>query len=96
MNYDAWTKYKTRLTKQYDFIKVVISDLQVFRHSKYSVALFKQYYRSNRFEAYGWKRLYLLGEGDQAKILSEETKYLRQGAPGVVANPPVDLGGESG
>ena len=74
MNYGGWAKYKRRLARQYERIQVNIEDLRVFRHGKYSVALFKQKYLSNRYESNGWKRLYLLGEGPEARILSEEMR----------------------
>ncbi|MBS1986192.1 MAG: L,D-transpeptidase family protein [Bdellovibrionales bacterium] len=74
MNLAAWTKYKRRLAKVYQHISVGVSDLKIFRHEKYSVALFQQNYRSDRYQSKGWKRLYLMGEGADAKILAEEMR----------------------
>jgi murein L,D-transpeptidase YafK len=82
MNYDAWRVYKARLTKQYSFIDIQVNKLRVFRHNKYTVATFEQVYKSNRFQAVGWKRLYWVGPDEEAKILSEESLETRQGAIG--------------
>jgi murein L,D-transpeptidase YafK len=88
MDYKRWSSYKRRLTRNYQKINVDIRNLRIFRHEKYSVALFWQHYTSNRFESSGWKRLYLLGEGEQALILSEEMKQEQNGTPGLDAVPP--------
>lgn len=76
MNFAGWSAYKRRLAKNYSSIDVKIRDLRIFRHDKYSVALFWQDYRSNRFESAGWKRLYWLDDSTAGglKILSEEMR----------------------
>jgi murein L,D-transpeptidase YafK len=71
-DYAAWAQYKTRLTKQYKFIDVKISDLKILQHGKYSVAIFNQDYSSDRLQVKGYKRLYLVGQGADAQILAEE------------------------
>jgi murein L,D-transpeptidase YafK len=73
MPFEAWVKYKTRLTQQYKFIKVSLEDLRILRHGKYAVAVFVQNYESDHFKARSQKRLYLIGEGPEgAQILAEE------------------------
>lgn len=94
MNLEAWTKYKRRLAKNYEKIEVSIRDLTLFRHGKYSVAVFFQTYRSNRYQSTGWKRLYLLGEGDKALILAEEMRNEVDGAPAPEVLPPAAQAGE--
>lgn len=87
MNFEGWSKYKRRLAKNYESIDVQIRDLRIFRHEKYTVALFWQDYRSNRFESSGWKRLYWADDPatGMAKILSEE---MRNEISGVSINSP--------
>lgn len=72
MDYEAWRKYKTRLTKQYKKIEVKVDDLKILRHGKYSVAIFNQIYDSGVYHVKGRKRLYLIGDGPTAQILAEE------------------------
>lgn len=79
MNFKQWDRYKRRLTRQYSKIEVTIRDLKILRHGKYAVAIFDQTYVSNRFQARGLKRLYLVGEGAEAQILAEEIAEERQG-----------------
>ena len=71
MNRAAWDKYKRNLAKAYKTIDVQISNLRLLRHPKYSVALFHQTYRSDRFKAESDKVVYWVGEGKEAQILSE-------------------------
>ena len=73
MNYEQWKRYKTRLTKQYKDISVELSDIKILKHGKYSVAIFRQKYDSGVYRVSGRKRLYLIGEGPGALILSEES-----------------------
>lgn len=86
MDKAAWNKYKTRLSKTYKSISVTISDLKILRHGKYSVAVFKQEYESDRFTSTSLKRLYLAGLGENAKILAEEVA--EEVGPGKVLEPP--------
>jgi murein L,D-transpeptidase YafK len=72
MKYEAWVRYKRRLTKQYQFIDVQLEDIKILRHGKYSVAVFKQRYRSDRFQSVSMKRLYWVGDPADAQILAEE------------------------
>lgn len=72
MSFSEWKAYKTRLTKAYKSIKVTLENLRVLRHGKYSVAVFDQIYRSDRFASNTRKRLYWVGEGASAQILAEE------------------------
>ncbi len=72
MNHAQWTNYKKRLVKQYSSIDVKLDEIKILRHGKYSVAVFKQHYKSNRFQSVSMKRLYWVGEPDVAQILAEE------------------------
>lgn len=83
MNYGQWSAYKRRLAKVYSEISVDISNLRILRHGKYSVAIFDQHYRSDRFESRSRKRLYLVGDPAEARILAEEAAEQRSeaGAP---------------
>jgi murein L,D-transpeptidase YafK len=72
MNFQAWTKYKKRLANQYSRIQVELEDVKILRHGKYSVAVFKQKYQSNNFASVSMKRLYWVGEAQDAQILAEE------------------------
>jgi murein L,D-transpeptidase YafK len=71
MDLAAWDKYKRRLAKNYKDIEVTLSNVTLLRHPKYSVALFHQSYRSDRFQADSDKVVYWVGEGADAKILAE-------------------------
>ncbi len=72
MDYKGWRTYKTRLTKSYKSIDVQLQNLRVLKHGKYSVAVFDQIYRSDRYSSSTRKRLYWIGEGAEAQILAEE------------------------
>jgi len=72
MNWNAWRSYKNGLAKTYKSISVTIQDLKILRHGKYSVAVFKQEYESDRFASSSLKRLYLVGSGEEARIMAEE------------------------
>jgi murein L,D-transpeptidase YafK len=100
MNITAWERYKRRLVKTYKTIQVTLSDLKVLRHGKYSVAIFMQHYRSDRYKADSLKRLYLVGEGSEAQILAEEVAEesagpVRSDEGEEVSPPPVHDDGPS-
>ncbi len=100
MNFDQWKVYKSRLAKIYKRIQVTVEDLKILQHGKYSVAIFKQTYESDRIRSIARKRLYLVGEGASATILAEEaiddvfdpqskieTSLITQGAEGLSPTP---------
>jgi len=72
MNFDQWYQYKKRLTKNYKWMNVQLSDIKILRHGKYAVAIFEQNYESNLFKSKSLKRLYMVGSGVDAQILAEE------------------------
>jgi murein L,D-transpeptidase YafK len=82
MNFEQWKKYKGRLAKNYSYIEVTLRDMKILQHGKYAVAIFDQTYKSDRFQARGLKRLYLVGSGPEAQILAEEIAEERQGMAG--------------
>jgi murein L,D-transpeptidase YafK len=73
MNYNQWRTYKNSLNNRYEYIKVEISNLRVFRHSKYWVTVFDQSYESNMYRSRGPKRLYWVGPEDNLRIIAEES-----------------------
>lgn len=75
-DYDSWKAYKGRLTRQYSYIRVELSDLHLFRHDGELVAAFDQYYESNRFSSHAAKRLYFRLESGGWKIVRETSQPL--------------------
>jgi murein L,D-transpeptidase YafK len=73
-NYDAFRAYKGRLTRQYEYIKVDISNLHIFRHDGGVVTAFDQRYESDRYRAQSAKRLYFRLEEESWKIVSETSR----------------------
>lgn len=73
MNLDQWKEYKNKLNTAYKYIDVKISRPFVFEQEKYTVAIFLQQYKSDRYESTGLKRLYLTTSDNKAKILFEES-----------------------
>ena len=95
MDRKGWDAYKRRLAKQYKTIDVDLGNLTVLKHPKYSVALFRQSYRSDRFRSDSDKILYWVGEGDQAQILieavaAENAEILPPGTPVQADTPPAE------
>ena len=79
MNYKRWVQYKTTLAKFYSEINVKIRNLKILSHGKYSVAVFEQAYRSNKKQFFTLKRLYFVGNDENAQILAEENVEDRSG-----------------
>lgn len=85
MDLAAWGKYKARLAKTYQRIDVTLDRLRILRHPKYNVALFRQSYQSDKIQAQTYKKLMLVGNAADAKILREEnlqddTQYVEPAA----------------
>ena len=75
-NRKAWLRYKNRLNKKYNYIKVTKKDLAVQEGSKRSTATFIQTYRSPGHKAVGKKKLVLIREDGEWKIFRETWKKL--------------------
>ena len=71
MNLDSWLKHKKRLNKKYNYISVSKRDLKIAEGKNKSIATFIQTYKSPHFKAVGRKRLVLIREDGQWKILRE-------------------------
>jgi murein L,D-transpeptidase YafK len=67
----GWRAYKDRLNRQYQWIRVEIADLHLYRHDDTMVAVFHQTYTSDRFRSRSAKRLYLQKEEGGWKIIRE-------------------------
>jgi murein L,D-transpeptidase YafK len=81
----SWERYKRRVILGKRSIDVEIKDLTVvaFRRGlseevEYYVAEFTQVYRSDTYSDVGFKRLYIIKENDELKILTEEFKRDRR------------------
>jgi murein L,D-transpeptidase YafK len=73
-----WKKYKEKVNKGKKYIKVEISDLQIFpyKETKFgymSVAFFEQNYKSDNFSSRARKILYLVKKDGNWKIICEKT-----------------------
>jgi murein L,D-transpeptidase YafK len=81
-----WKEYKSRLAKQYDPIRVGITNLQIFKNSDQVLALFGQHFKTPTFETFGQKRLFLKKNSEQWKIIAESFQGLKPAK--TVAPPP--------
>jgi murein L,D-transpeptidase YafK len=79
MNWEQWRSYKDRLNKKYREIDVTIELAQGFQHDNYSLVSFRQDYASDRFKSKGIKRLYLIQNSEEFKIIGEKWERLRGG-----------------
>ncbi len=70
-DYIAYKNFKERLNKIYKYIKIKLSDIQIFRTEKYVLMSFYQKYRSDRTKFQGIKRLYWIKENGEWKIIRE-------------------------
>ena len=73
-NRKAWLRYKNRLNKKYDFIKVAKENLAIQEGKEKSIATFRMVYQSPDYKAKGTKRLVLIREDGQWKIFRETWK----------------------
>jgi murein L,D-transpeptidase YafK len=71
MDLKAWIRYKERLNRRYDSIRVSIEDLKIEQGIERSTATFLQRYASSRHESVGIKRLRLKYIGEAWKIYRE-------------------------
>ena len=85
LNWKGWRDYKYRLNQQYKNIQITIDPPTILKHNGNVVAAFFQGYRSDRYINEGTKRLYLIKEGSDWKIIGEEWNPQRGGE----APPPI-------
>jgi murein L,D-transpeptidase YafK len=78
MDLAAWIRYKERLNKRYDSIRVLIEDLDICQKSNQSTATFVQRYRSSGNQSVGMKRLRLKRVGGLWKIYREAWHKIRE------------------
>lgn len=71
MDLDAWIRYKKRLNKRYDWIKVTIEDMEISEDGDRITATFLQTYESSANRFVGIKRLRLKRIGQAWKIYRE-------------------------
>ncbi|WP_457600112.1 L,D-transpeptidase family protein [Hydrogenivirga sp.] len=83
--YNAWKRYKKRVIGNKRIIEVEMKDLTVlaFRRGlsesiEYYVAEFTQVYRSDNYSDRGFKRLYIIKENGELKIVKEEFRKDRK------------------
>ncbi len=70
-NWKQWKLYKQYLATKYDFISVELSEPIIFSHNDKYLIRILQNYTSNRFSDFGEKRLYLIKEKNEFKIIAE-------------------------
>jgi murein L,D-transpeptidase YafK len=85
LNWKRWRDYKYRLNQQYKTIQITIDPLTILKHNRNVVAVFFQSYQSDRYRNEGTKRLYLIKEASDWKIIGEEWNPQRGGE----APPPI-------
>jgi murein L,D-transpeptidase YafK len=71
MGLKSWIRYKEKLNKRYNWIKVAVEDLEISQNSDRSTATFLQKYRSSGNNSVGVKRLRLKRVGGLWKIYRE-------------------------
>jgi len=71
MNLDQFKRYKNRLNKLYRFIKVILSDINIYGYHNYFVVSFNQLYISDRNHFYSKKIQYWTDYETKARITDE-------------------------
>jgi murein L,D-transpeptidase YafK len=71
MDLSGWIRYKEKLNRRYDSIRVSIEDLKIQQGVERSTATFLQRYASSRHQSVGMKRLRLKCIGEEWKIYRE-------------------------
>lgn len=73
MNRDQFKNYKNNLNKTYKFIKVTLSEINLYRYKNYYVVTFNQLYISDRNHFYNKKIQYWVDSPRTAQIVDEYT-----------------------
>jgi len=71
MNIGAFRSYKKRLFRTYDWIKLHLSNVQMFRAPQYILINFLQDYSSDTYSDFGIKQLFLIKENNSYIIIKE-------------------------
>ncbi len=72
MDLQAWRKYKRRIFKRTKEIDVALTPFHILKHDQYVIVSFLQEYQADRYSDTGIKRLFLVRENNQWRILGEE------------------------
>ncbi len=72
MDLQAWRKYKRNIFKRTKEIDVDLTPYNILQHDHYVIVSFLQEYHADRYSDIGIKRLFLIRENNQWKILGEE------------------------
>ncbi len=71
MNIGAYRSYKKRLFRTYDWIKLRLSNVQIFHTPQYILINLLQDYSSDRYSDFGVKQLFLIKENNSYRIIKE-------------------------
>ncbi|MFS4460855.1 L,D-transpeptidase family protein [Bdellovibrio sp. HCB2-146] len=71
-NFASWKAHKANLKKNYEFIKVHLSQPYIVQHNEQLLVKTLQRYESDKHVDYGVKTIYALKSGDTYKIIREE------------------------
>ncbi|UYL09729.1 L,D-transpeptidase family protein [Bdellovibrio sp. SKB1291214] len=71
-NFASWKTHKSNLKKQYEFIKVHLSQPYIVAHNEQLLVKTLQRYESDKHIDYGVKTIYAIKAGDTYKIIREE------------------------
>ncbi|UCC39414.1 MAG: L,D-transpeptidase [Candidatus Aminicenantes bacterium] len=71
MNIQSYRSYKKRLFRKYDWIKLRLSNIQIFRNPQYIVINFIQEYSADTYSDFGVKQLFLIKENNSFRIIKE-------------------------
>ncbi len=72
MDLQAWRKYKRSIFQRTKEIDVALTPFHILKHDHYVIVSFLQEYQADRYSDTGIKRLFLIRENNQWKILGEE------------------------
>lgn len=88
MNLNAWKRYKSRLNDNYESIKVSFSDPVVLNHNNQWIIRMVQNYESNKYADVGLKTLYVVQNGSEFKILTENWQPSKSSQASIDLRPP--------
>jgi hypothetical protein len=71
-NFASWKVHKANLKKQYEFIKVHLSQPYIVAHNDQLLVKTLQRYESDKHIDYGVKTIYAIKAGESYKIIREE------------------------
>lgn len=71
-SYDSWMSHKKNLKKNYEYVKVHLSQPYIVQHNDQLLVKTLQRYESDKHVDYGVKTIYAIRAGDSFKIIREE------------------------